>query len=432
MRTVHLLSLLSLCACTNATATETTEPQPGWVNREAAQVMSGPGEAYYPVAMLPLGTAVEVYHETNDGWLAIRPPEGSFSLVNAADVVQVAPGVGQINRDGTRSRVGSQLGTRRDAVHVTLGEGETVAILDSTGVEGDWLRIAPPAGEFRYVRASDVADEQPQPDSSWRSRPASGNRVVATSSEAPAPRYSPAPTEGVPPQPIDTASDLVTDATTDAADSVAPTTNAPEATGASPQAVNENPPVSIDATIDAAIDALEIAISRRVAEPINVWKLDDLERRTAELLASTADPEHQVALRQAAERLDRFMRIQQRYQATRNVADASAGAPIRPQVDDGITPLPPIAGEDRPQRPAFDAIGILKPVVSKRAGAPPYALVDDQGRIVTFISPSPSLNVQPLLGKRVGVSGTRGFMPEYQQRHVATARIEAVPQPIRR
>ena len=46
-----------------------------------AQVRSGPGEKFYPTDTLTSGETVEVYREEADGWLAIRPPERSFSLV---------------------------------------------------------------------------------------------------------------------------------------------------------------------------------------------------------------------------------------------------------------------------------------------------------------------------------------------------------------
>ena len=71
----------------------------------------------------------------------------------------------------------------------------------------------------------------------------------------------------------------------------------------------------------------------------------------------------------------------------------------------------------------YDAVGTLKPVVSKRAQAPRFALVDDHGDVVTFVTASPDVNLQSYVGKRIGVLGNRGFMPEYRRAHVTASRV---------
>jgi hypothetical protein len=420
--------------------------------------MSGPGDAYYQVAHLPGGTPVEVHDQTPDGWLAIRPPEGSFSLVSAADIDVVAPGVGQINRAGARSRVGSHLSPRNDAMHVALEQGEQVQVLGADDQRSSWLRIAPPAGEFRWMRASDVS-RQPVPlespdhaaaDNEWRSRQGASTTLVSVNQPAPSRYQQSSPPAAVQPADLPTADVPVESLVPRSLPDIAESDAAVDAAGASPLAT----PVAAEPTsstpgdaergsppadaIERTIDDIEFAIARRVSEPVNVWKLDDIEREVADLLTSDADESQKQTLRQIAARLDRFARIQKGYQSTRQMPATLAPAPpaatnsagFAPEADDGITPLEPADPKNNGNR--FDAIGVLRPVVSKRAGAPPYALVDDEGRIVTFITPSPSLNVQAMLGRKVGVSGTRGFMPEYQQRHVATARIEAMPEVMRR
>ena len=95
-------------------------------------------------------------------------------------------------------------------------------------------------------------------------------------------------------------------------------------------------------------------------------------------------------------------------------------------VDDGITPTP--GGPRRRERTAatealYDAVGTLKPVVSRRDQAPRYALVDDHGDVVTFVTASADVNLQPYVGKRIGVRGNRGFMPEYRRAHVTASRV---------
>jgi hypothetical protein len=104
--------------------------------------------------------------------------------------------------------------------------------------------------------------------------------------------------------------------------------------------------------------------------------------------------------------------------------------------DAAITPTPGVQppqtpgtgsfaiGMDKPATQAlYDAVGTLKPVVSRREHAPRYALVDDHGDVVTFVTASADMNLQPYVGKRIGVRGSRGFMPEYRRAHVTASRV---------
>jgi hypothetical protein len=71
----------------------------------------------------------------------------------------------------------------------------------------------------------------------------------------------------------------------------------------------------------------------------------------------------------------------------------------------------------------YDAVGILRPVVSRRPGAPQFAVVDERGQVVSFVTATPDLNLQPYLGHRVGVVGNRGYIPEFQRSNVTAARV---------
>jgi hypothetical protein len=110
-------------------------------------------------------------------------------------------------------------------------------------------------------------------------------------------------------------------------------------------------------------------------------------------------------------------------------ADVLARARADLGVDNSITPTPggPATAQDAAMPAAtealYDAVGTLKPVVSRRDKAPHYALVDDHGDVVTFVTASADLNLQPYVGKRIGVRGSRGFMPEYRRAHVTASRV---------
>ena len=82
--------------------------------------------------------------------------------------------------------------------------------------------------------------------------------------------------------------------------------------------------------------------------------------------------------------------------------------------------------EESPNAVRYDAVGLLKPVVSRRNNSPHYALVDDEGKVVSFVTPTPDVNLQPYIGRRIGVRGTRGFMPEYRRAHVTASRVTPI------
>ena len=143
-------------SCAEETASE-LKPQRAVVSSPGAAVRSGPGDSYYLTDTLPEKTAVEVYRRQPDGWCAIRPPADSFSWVFSQNVQLVGDGLAEISKDDVAARVGSRLSAQRDVVQVRLKAGEKVAILGRDDREGGlWYKIAPPAGEFRWIHAKDI------------------------------------------------------------------------------------------------------------------------------------------------------------------------------------------------------------------------------------------------------------------------------------
>jgi hypothetical protein len=180
------------------------------------EVQSCPGNAAqpYPTNRLRRGDRVEVVKVLDHGWLAITPPEGSYSWINGRFVEQFVSGeamwtvvvhddapvpvlYGSSVRtdvkpyiEGTRVRRGTQLRA--------LGKLRTDA-------DGKWLPVVPPPGELRYVRAEAVA---PIPGTDSRTTntalpvPAQTTHYVpsapaplspAVTGAAPAPGYTPSP-----------------------------------------------------------------------------------------------------------------------------------------------------------------------------------------------------------------------------------------------
>lgn len=168
------------------------------------------------------------------------------------------------------------------------------------------------------------------------------------------------------------------------------------------------------------LTALEIALSTIVAERPALWRFEPLEAEAAALLSDAATESERAAVRNVADRITSFDTLAARYrqlaQATPSTATHTP-APFRLTKARSIAPAATVAGQE------YDAQGVLRPVVSQRQDAPRFALVDEQGKVTTFVTPSVGVDLQPMLGKRIALHGTRGYIPEYKHDHLTATRV---------
>ncbi len=421
-----------------------------WATESGVRVFSGPGNEYYATLDLPTGTELEVYETLPGGWLAIRPPAGSFSLVASSAIERVEGDIARVIRPSASSRVGSLLVPDHDVVHVRLEQGERVRLVDTNSDDlSAWAKIAPPPGEFRWVREKEVsreqigpktanspieaADKSPPKRSGWQERdeeslapprappialPTGATRTAQPVEAASHDDWVAAqPSRLSPPTLIEVAAGVGAPAAVELLASPVPPVppvqaprNEPSLSAKKGRVATPLPVSAQASSFDQQVDQLEIQISRRIASPANLWLFNDLEKRTAQLLSLATTPEQIATLHQLAARLSRFTTLATR---VRSSSDGESAEAKRAKFS-----------STEPSR--HDAVGVLRPVVSKRGNAPPYALIDAQGDVVTFLTPSPSLNVQPYLGQRIGVSGTQDYLPEYRRKNIQTARITPI------
>ena len=128
---------------------------------------SGPSKEHYATRILEKGSQLEVYLRTDDGWLGVRPPSGSFSWIQAKDAY-LLPGGKVI--EVTEPNTVSWIGTRSKEVstygwQVRLERGEQLAVLgEATRKSADdkkslWYRVRPPSGEFRWIHEDHITTE---------------------------------------------------------------------------------------------------------------------------------------------------------------------------------------------------------------------------------------------------------------------------------
>lgn len=167
-----LLSLLTgiLCAVGLLAQAETRQGYLSFsvkVTEENAPLYSSPGEENaYVTGYLKSGDLLEVFLRTSDGWCAVRPPEGSFSWINADYVSQTGSDTGTVvSPDPAKEvpvRVGAASILKSSDVQVGLENGSQVRILGEQTLTGNkrWLKIAPPRGEFRWIRVASLEQDE--------------------------------------------------------------------------------------------------------------------------------------------------------------------------------------------------------------------------------------------------------------------------------
>jgi hypothetical protein len=467
------IGMLSIASLTSTAAGQDSLPQPGpfpatvRVTADHTYLRAGPGDDFYPTERLMAGTAVEVWAVDPSGYVAVRPVNGSFSWLRACDVDAVSVigdpptgqasgrGVGVIVTDSAVSRVGSQLNDLRHVTQVALEAGERVMIIESVRIAegrhaGDWLRIEPPSGEFRWARGEDLAlpaalaPPLPAADATGGAgMAAAGDALEAIRDAGTAVTQAVAEFDAAPPgqgSPIPTE---------------APSGMARLLSGWLPRGTNvfdraaPTPPPAVSAGAAAAsgdeLADIDLALSLAVTGASESWNLEPLRERLR--LASTRATSQSDRTRAQAidARLSRFETIQgrQRSIAAAPTPDAEplhlggmwsslsalGSRPVRPGVMPGGRP----AGGQPTWTPPdqMETTGRLATVISRRPDAPRWAVVDDSNNVLAFVTPSPGVNLGSLVGQQVSVRGSRGYMPEYKRPYLvaseARMRIASVP-----
>jgi uncharacterized protein YraI len=358
-------------------------PYVAYVNTEDVYVRSGPSRDYYPTDKLQKGQEVEVYRHDPGGWLAIRPPAGSFSWVSARHLDFQDEEIAVVNSERTVARVGSAFSDARDVIQVRLEKDEQLALLAPPKGDSPWCKIAPPAGEFRWVFAKYVDRDLPD--------------ELAESERDAGPEYARSRRKG--------------DVRLTAGDDSRPE---------SALSGEERAQFSGELERLRELDRIDYELSVMVTEEIGTWKLDELIKRADQAVTTANDSLERGRARVLRSKLARFADIQQRHDALRQ-----SGVPAGTGVAAAAAP----SGSLRAADPRYDGIGRLAPVVSKNTGGPQYALVDDKGSVLSFVTPAPGVNLRPYVNQQIGVHGQRSFLFDVQRPHISVQRVAAVAAP---
>jgi len=437
-----------------AAGEETTFPYKASVTSNEVYVRSGPGKNYYPTNKLNPGDEVEVYRHDPGGWYAIRPTKGSYTWVSGRFLELTEDGLAKISADEVAARVGSEFSDIRDVIQVRLRRGEVVEVLDKkqfgSGPEaGTWYKIAPPSGEFRWIFGKYVDPDFPKdgirkssaennpllnprpvekPEVSQRVEPASAdaaasgqNTTPQSEPEKPAPvQWSPAAVQAKP-EPQEGAATIPAEAgdaanRTETASYATRAFHDPEDADASARPTRQVSPEEFQ----EQLDTLEMELSVMLVEEPTVWNFDEIGLRAKNLLLQAETAVERGRARTLLGKIAQSQDIQDRYNAV---------AQLRVETERENRQLAELSQNHAPAATApatasrFDGQGRLARVVSPKIGAPQYALVDDNGKVQCYVTPAPGVNMQYYLGRRIGVSGVRGFIAEQRAQHVMAKNI---------
>ena len=163
MRHASIIIALLFALAKPSYAQQDEFPYTAIVLNNQTKVYSGPGDMHYATHALDENDLVEVYRHDPGGWCAIRPPAKSFSLIPETAVKRLSKQIGEVLVDGSQAWVGTALGAVENPLwQVKLKKGERVAIVGeaawprASGKTTVWLQIEPPAGEYRWVKKSDL------------------------------------------------------------------------------------------------------------------------------------------------------------------------------------------------------------------------------------------------------------------------------------
>lgn len=485
-RMIVVLAACGLCSTAIGADSATDRfPLVVTVTADHTYLRAGPSDDFYPTERLVRDDTVEVWAIDAAGYCAVRPVAGSFSWLRAADidneaaldgktVAQTSEGsatdsslgfIGVIVTDGAVSRVGSQLNALRHVAQVRLEAGERVRVLEMVRISagrhaGLWARIEPPAGEYRWARATDIAlppelappapaDEIAEAETAAAASEAAAAlreagdtlaQVIATAGESAGETTAaspPAVVDPIPPQalgPIPMAKRLFSGWLPLGTSVLDPT--APAA------------PVAVSGAVAASGDELtdiDLALSLAVSGPSESWNLAPLRERLRQAAQRTTTQDERLRAEAIDARLARFESIQTRQRAlvVGTPGDPSplrlggmwsslseiGNRPIRPGVLPGGAPADGQPTWTPPEQ--METTGRLATVVSRRPDAPRWAIVDGNNNVVAFVAPSPGVNLAPLVGQQVSVRGAKGYMPEYKRPYMvaseARPRLANVP-----
>ena len=400
---------LPICACVlwlGVCAEAATFPFEGIVQvNDSLRVRSGPSERYYRTGLLKPNDRVTVLRQQGE-WLAIRPPEGSFSWVSGQFVRQIGPDEGEIMGQNVNVRVGTLLSERlRDTVQVQLTAGTVVKILQTKTfnhgpLAQTWHKIAPPADEVRWVhgrfiqRSDGRAALSMQLGAGAGTVGPSGPRALGSigSGRQPASRWTASYYSG--PSPVSGSGPVE-----------------PPVSSENSKSQQRTQPSSGELLQRA--EAVYAEVLRHELRERDLDSLSQLFQQAA------LEARSQAAIQLIGRRLEAIERQKQRQAKLGRFERIVRRSRQRDQELLSRLRHRRIA----PAQSRFDGNGVLRKSAVQIDGESAFVLVGPQGGLRYYVTPATGLELGSYLGQRIAVRGVKRYRPELRQHHIVVREI---------
>jgi uncharacterized protein YgiM (DUF1202 family) len=409
---------------------EESFPYTGFVARDRTPLLSGPGDDHYATDELKRGTEVEVYRRAEGGWLAIRPPQSSFSWVSQRDVKLTGQtDVAEVIGSAAVSWIGSNVLEVSDHRWlVKLDRGESVTLLGkerrrmlTAGKSDVFYKITPPSGEFRWLHEDDLVKEKAEvaaiqdPDVEL-----ADFRVALRGTPRAAPSTESQATATQPEQKSEPKKDAFTSREKQSGttrESVGELALIPKRSSTpSPAKTETKSTISLNGDLESKLRELDAQLSLVASQPAESWNFTALRASAEQLSESGSSTLDRARVQLYLDKLAEFEGLKSRH--------ALMAPKPKPT---GPAPKLSANGEKSLQGssldPRFDGTGWLLPVHSTKKASPPYALLDKEGNILQFVSPAPGLNLNRYLRKEIGVFGQKDQTTTLDKPHLTAHRI---------
>lgn len=429
-------------------ADELEPPYTAYVAQDDVVVRSGPGGNYYSVQTLQRGETVRVLRQDPGGWLAIEPPADSFDWVAADFIEPRQKNIGVVTGNRVALRMGSTFGKQRDVIADRLYEGDEVRLLDPRKhtlgpKDRQWYKVAPLDDELRWISKKHVSQTLAEPDplpvaeSEADNDADVGDLESALAADDETVRLAAHEERAAAEPPARSAWKKRT----------RKRAREPRTADARSRAV-ESPVAmaAVDSTLprrlaSASISELNLALSAMVAGEPQSWNFDGIRPRAKTLLHEAHSAAERREARELVKQIDRFSAIHERWKTAQasdapppvdSEAEEPTGSRASSETDIAAADAKDAAAEPSTDEPAalgyieleqrYDGVGQLTEVVTKRAETPRFALLDSRGAARMYLTPAPGVNLRRLIGRKVGVTGRLGYLPEMKAQHIAVQR----------
>jgi hypothetical protein len=442
MRACLVALTLLATAAPAAGARKIQFPYEATIEADDTYVRSGPGSKYYPTGKLKRGQRVTVQRHDPGGWHMIAPPAGSFSWVKARYIDKIGPDRGTANSNNVVVRVGSFESDIREMFQRKLAQGDEVQILGEkelppetgTGAHELWYRIAPPRGEWRWVAGralspppGDVSADADENPFEMPAAPANNGRNLPA---ARAPDRDAGDDDFFKPLPMESDRDYLADDSApprslknaDATDGIV---NRPIVRRQGPVTAKKVTGRAAEKQLAARLEALDRLDARFRSildkNPLE-WDFTQLERdyRQLRIEVDSADVEQMIDARLA--RIDEHRKTKSEHEEFARQSDETMKrdaelAEVQRRHEARLASL---------RQPRFDGAGILNRSALRRKGAPRYVLLAPGGKVLAYLVSAPGLNLEPWVGRPVGVTGSRVPHPELKADLITVIRLTPV------